>query len=72
VISLQAKLAVVFHGLFPGLTSDLLSVVDRLLPAPGGIGTRKVKGKESTSALSPSLLTILTERAAVRNNEMVH
>lgn len=72
VISLQAKLAVVFHGLFPGLTSDLLSVVDRLLPAPGGIGTRKVKGKQSTSALSPSLLTILTERAAVRNNEMVH
>ena len=72
VISLQAKLAVVFHGLFPGLTSDLLSVVDRLLPAPGGIGTRKVKGKESTSAFSPSLLTILSERAAVRNNEMVH
>jgi short-subunit dehydrogenase len=72
VISMQAKLAVVFHGLFPGLTSDLLSVVDRLLPGPGGIGTRKVKGKESASALSPSLLTVLTERAAVRNNEMVH
>jgi NAD(P)-dependent dehydrogenase (short-subunit alcohol dehydrogenase family) len=72
VISLQAKLAVVFHGLFPGVTSDLLSVVDRLLPAPGGIGTRKMKGKDSASALSPSLLTILTERAAVRNNEMVH
>jgi hypothetical protein len=54
------------------VTSDLLSVVDRLLPAPGGIGTRKMKGKDSASALSPSLLTILTERAAVRNNEMVH
>jgi NAD(P)-dependent dehydrogenase (short-subunit alcohol dehydrogenase family) len=71
VITIQAKVAVLLHGIFPGLTADLLGVVHRLLPAAGGIGTRKAKGKESTSALSPSLLTLLNEHAAVANNEVV-
>ena len=70
VISIQAKLAVLFHGIFPGLTADLLGVVNELLPEPGGIGTRKAKGKESMSAWSPSWLTLLNERAAVANNEI--
>ena len=39
-------------------------------PAPGGIGTARVKGKESESALSPSWLTTLSDQAAARNNEM--
>jgi NAD(P)-dependent dehydrogenase (short-subunit alcohol dehydrogenase family) len=70
VLSIQAQLAVRFHGLFPGLTQDLLGLVNRLLPAPGGIGQRRAKGKESTSELSPSWLTALNEKAAVRNNEV--
>jgi len=44
--------------------------VNRLLPAPGGIGTQRVKGKYSHSAVSPSALTALTDRAAVRNDEV--
>ena len=32
ILSPQAKLLAVFHGLFPGLTSDILSVVNRLMP----------------------------------------
>jgi hypothetical protein len=51
---------------------QILSVVNQLLPAPGGIGTQKAKGKESTSAWSPSWLTTLNEEAAVRNNEVLH
>ena len=70
VLSIQAKMAVLFHGLFPGLTADLLGFVNRLLPAPGGIGTRRAKGKESESDLSPSWLTTLSEQAAARNNEI--
>ena len=70
IISLPARLAAVFHGVFPGLTSDLLGWVNRLLPGPGGIGERAVKGFESESAWSPSWLTVLTERAAERNNEV--
>ncbi|MBV9958807.1 MAG: SDR family NAD(P)-dependent oxidoreductase [Acidobacteria bacterium] len=70
VLSIQAQLAVKFHGLFPGLTADLLGIVNRLLPAPGGIGRRRAKGKDSESAVSPSLLTALTEAAARKNNEV--
>ncbi|HEX7294916.1 MAG TPA: SDR family NAD(P)-dependent oxidoreductase [Pyrinomonadaceae bacterium] len=70
VISVQAKLAVLFHGVFPGLTADMLGLVNELLPAPGGIGSSSVKGKESMSGWSPSWLTTLTEQAAAANNEI--
>jgi NAD(P)-dependent dehydrogenase (short-subunit alcohol dehydrogenase family) len=70
ILSLPAKLAVWFHGLFPGLTADLLGLVNRGLPGPGGIGTRRVRGKESTSPLSESWIMGLTDRAALENNEM--
>ena len=72
VISVPAKLAVLFDTLFPEMTSDVFGLANKLLlPEPGGIGTREAKGKESTSAWSPSFLTTLNERAAVRNNEML-
>jgi short-subunit dehydrogenase len=70
ILSLPAQAAVRFHGVFPGLTADLLGLANRLLPGPGGIGTGRALGKESTSALAPSWLTALTEQAARRNNEM--
>lgn len=70
VISIQAKLAVLFHGIFPGFTADALGLINELLPAPGGIGSASAKGKESTSGWSPSWLTTLTEQAAVANNEI--
>jgi short-subunit dehydrogenase len=70
VLSLPAKLATLLHGLFPGSTADLLGLVHRLiLPAPGGIGTARLAGRESTSQLSPSWLTRLNDQAAQRNNE---
>ena len=70
VLTIQAQLAVRFHGLFPGLTADLLGLVNRLLPGPGGIGRKRAKGKDSQSELSPSWLTVLNEQAAERNNEV--
>ncbi|HMF54869.1 MAG TPA: SDR family NAD(P)-dependent oxidoreductase [Pyrinomonadaceae bacterium] len=70
VLTIQAQLAVKFHGLFPGLTADMLGLINRLLPAPGGIGKRHAKGKDSGSPLSPSWLTALSDKAAERNNEM--
>src|SRR5688572_10968664 len=59
VLSPQAKLAVKFNALFPEITADLLSLVARLLPGPGGIGRATAKGRESYSAAAPSLLTAL-------------
>ena len=70
VLTLPAKLGVLFHVLFPELTADVLTLVNKFLPGPGGIGTARVKGKDSYSSWSPSLLTLLNERAARRNNEM--
>jgi hypothetical protein len=70
VLSIQAKVAVLFHGLFPGMTADLLGLINRLLPEPGGSGSGRAKGHESQSNLSPSWLTALSEKAAKRNNEI--
>ena len=71
VLSVQAKLAVKFFQLFPGLALDFNGmVVNRLLPSAGPAGRGAAAGHESESAWSPSVLTTLTERAAVGNNEV--
>jgi NAD(P)-dependent dehydrogenase (short-subunit alcohol dehydrogenase family) len=70
ILSIQAELAVRFHGLFPRLTADILGFVNRFLPEPGGIGTRRAQGKDSFSKAAPSWLTALSDEAARVNNEM--
>jgi hypothetical protein len=69
-LSLPAKLAVAANTLAPELTADVSAIADSLLPEPGGVGRAAIEGKHSESPLSPSILTLLSERAAVRNNEM--
>jgi len=72
VLSLPAQFAVKAHGLFPGATTDVLGLVNRLLPcAQGDSREREPKpGKESFSQASPSWVTTLTERAAMQNNQV--
>jgi NAD(P)-dependent dehydrogenase (short-subunit alcohol dehydrogenase family) len=70
VLSIQAQAAATFHGIFPGLTADGMGVVNQLLPGPGGIGEQTAKGKDSSSYFSPSVLTLLNDKAAIQNNEM--
>ena len=50
----------------------MLATVNQVLPEAGGVGTERVKGRDSKSAWSPSWLTTLNDEAAVRNNEVVH
>ena len=69
MVSLPARLAVSFHGLFPGITADFNSLLNRLLPGPGGIGQAQLPGHLSQSAFVPSVLPRLNERQAVKNNE---
>jgi NAD(P)-dependent dehydrogenase (short-subunit alcohol dehydrogenase family) len=70
ILSGLGKAAAVAQSLFPNLSSEILSLVNQyLLPEPGGIGAHSARGYESKSAYSPSWITTLTERAAVRNNE---
>lgn len=66
IITPQAKLLTMFHGLFPGLTSDLLGIANRFLPGPGGVGEQRRTGKESESAVSKSFVETLGRVAADR------
>ncbi len=70
VISIQAKAVALFDGLFPELNAEVMALVNRMLPEGDGYGVKQTKGKNSTSSWSPSVLTVLTERAAERNNEI--
>ena len=70
MLSLPARLATTFHGIFPGITSEINSWVNQALPEPGGIGKQRALGRESESDVSPSTLTALNEQAAIANNEM--
>ena len=70
ILSIQAVAAVKFHQLFPELSADIRGLVNRLLPAAGGIGQRRAKGRDSQSEISPSWLTALGDEAAKRNNEI--
>jgi NAD(P)-dependent dehydrogenase (short-subunit alcohol dehydrogenase family) len=71
ILSLPAKLAAAMHGLFPGLTADLLGLVNRGLPgSEGEPARRRVKGEASTSEVSPSWITTLNEQAARRANQI--
>ena len=70
ILSAPAKIAARVHALAPGLVADVLGVVNRLLPAPGGIGRAAAKGHESESAAAPSWATRLGDAAAVRHNEV--
>ncbi|HEU4588431.1 MAG TPA: SDR family NAD(P)-dependent oxidoreductase, partial [Gemmatimonadales bacterium] len=70
VLPLSTALAVKLHALFPGVSANVLGLVDRLLPGPNGIGTVMRRGSESESRWSPSVLTALGNQAAARNNEL--
>lgn len=71
IITVQAKTAVLLDALFPEISAEALSLVNRVLPEAGGIGQESAKGKDSTSSWSPSWLTALNEDAARKNNEMI-
>jgi len=69
-LSLPAKLAVYANALAPELTSTVLELANRFLPAAGGIGASSLPGHQSESSWSPSILTRLNDLAAHRNNEI--
>jgi NAD(P)-dependent dehydrogenase (short-subunit alcohol dehydrogenase family) len=69
IISVQAKIAAKMNALFPETTAQVLSLVNRLLPGKGGIGTSKLRGKESESWFAPSILTAMSDKEIIENNE---
>lgn len=70
ILSPAAQFASLIHGVAPGLVTDILGLVNMILPGPGGIGTKKVTGRQSASALAPSPLTLLSDLKVAKNNEL--
>jgi NAD(P)-dependent dehydrogenase (short-subunit alcohol dehydrogenase family) len=64
VITPQAQLASLIHGIAPGLTADVLGLINRLLPDEAGGSSERVRGREVESAVSQSFLTALGKKAA--------
>lgn len=70
-ITLPARIAVMANHLAPAAVARAMVAVNGLLPRANGIaGDRRKRGSESTSKWAPSAATVLTDRAAVLNNEV--
>jgi short-subunit dehydrogenase len=72
ILTLQASLAARFHGLFPGLATELIALADRLLPAPRPL-LEKRRGADISTLHTGVMraLTTLGRRAGRRMNQPV-
>jgi NAD(P)-dependent dehydrogenase (short-subunit alcohol dehydrogenase family) len=66
-LSWQAKSLRILHDLMPGLTADLLGLVNRALPR--GTSAELRRGMEMSTPVAPSPLTTLMNRAARASNQ---
>ncbi|HKV06650.1 MAG TPA: SDR family NAD(P)-dependent oxidoreductase, partial [Thermoanaerobaculia bacterium] len=70
-LTLQAKTAAAVATLAPNVTARAQELANRLLPGPAGEDGREARpGWQSPSRWAPSLLTRLSDQAAVENNEL--
>lgn len=71
VITPAARAAVLFNALSPTATARLMAAIDRILPAPAEFhGDQTRTGWQSVSAVAPSRVTTLSDRASLENNEL--
>jgi short-subunit dehydrogenase len=69
-IGVQTKAAVALNELLPGMSAQVTSLMNRLLPAADPNGSKEPHvGWESHSAVAPSWLTYLSDQATHHNNE---
>ena len=70
-ITLPAKLAIIANHLAPGAVATAMIAANSILPGPNSErGDVDKRGGESTSKWAPSAATVLTDKAAVVNNEV--
>lgn len=69
VISWQAQLLARLHGIFPGITTNLLGLVNRFLPAASEGQPPRFSGRQSETALTRSFVTGLSQRAMHQLNQ---
>jgi short-subunit dehydrogenase len=71
IIGPQARILVGLNALFPEAVAAGLALANKLMPGPvGPEGNVAHTGWDSQTSLAPSLLTLLADSAAVRNNEL--
>lgn len=71
-ITPQARLAAIIERLMPNVFAKAMVLANGLLPAPDGVwGNEAWPGRESRPVKLPRLVTVLGDRAAVRNNELL-
>jgi hypothetical protein len=63
VLTPQAKVLAVAHGIAPGLVADALGMVNRVMPGTGSRSQERFAGKESETFVSRSFLTKLGREA---------
>jgi len=69
-LGVHTKAAILLNELFPGMAARVADMINRALPSPDPGGSKQLySGWESQSALLPSWLTALSDRATVANNE---
>lgn len=69
IISIQAQTMAALHNAFPEASATLLATVNRALP-DGNSLTGKATGLQSTSSISPSILTANIDAQSELNNEL--
>lgn len=72
ILSLPAKILARFHGLLPGVTADLLAVVNRFLPKAEGRELKATRGMEIDKRLASKVRKVVTglgQSAAERFHE---
>ena len=70
IFPLSARIGTLANGLVPGLTQDVMAIVNRLLPGPEGGHLEAKAGAEVRPENLPSFLTGLSDEAIVPNNEL--
>jgi len=70
VITPHAKMAAIANAVVPSVVTQVMRIANALLPGVGAeSASEEHKGFQSTSELSPSWLTRLSDKASDRNNE---
>jgi NAD(P)-dependent dehydrogenase (short-subunit alcohol dehydrogenase family) len=70
-ITLPARIAMMANGVAPAAVARAMQLANRLLPGPNRAdGDVRKRGRDAESKWIPPAVTVLTDRAAVANNEM--
>ncbi len=70
ILSAPAQIGAMVHGVAPGFVSRIMALAAVLLPGPGGVETQRMRGAQSTTALTESPLTALSKKAEREFNQI--